>query len=206
MTNSEQIALLPAFIGAKCAAPIPVGIVPPDVLVQASLDPLVTAIDFVATVHVPGHELNLDGVVIETASGHELLHVHGWASFPDLEQTGSRLLAMEHAGLSLREIPLSEIWAEPRRGDARTVWRCRHVLVPDTISKLIDSELSARSLVPLGDLVSLPGLTIESIYALACRNRLWLELSSGPLGFNTIVRAAGTPIADYTGQTGRSLP
>jgi hypothetical protein len=187
---SGDVARYPAFIGVKCRDPIPLaGGYPVDALIQASLDPEVTSIEFCEAVHWHGHALRLDGVVVTTRAGRSLLNIVG--SLRDLDDLGTSLLALEEAGIGCIDVAISFFQAEPRRTDFRTVWHCRHVPVSDTTWRTISAELEGRSQWTLGDLLSRIDVTtpLESIYALACADRLCLDFTNGGLNLDMRVQA-----------------
>lgn len=189
--DSGDAARCPAFIGVKCRAPIPLTAGSPvDVLIQASLDPEITSIEFVEAVHWHGHALRLDGVVVTTRTGRSLLNIVGPTPLRDLDELGASLLALEHAGIGCTDVAVSFVRSEPRRSDYRTVWNCRHVHVEEATRRTISDELEKQAW-SLGDLAMQIDVTspIETIYALACTDRLSLDLSSAPLSLDTRVRA-----------------
>lgn len=189
----DEMVRSPSFVGAKVRGAIPLtGGYPVDALIQASLDPDVRLIEYVPTVQFREYLLRLDGVVItRIGAGRSLLYVAGPGYSRDLDEMGSTLIALESAGIGWTEIEMSRVLSEPARGDFRTVWGCRHVPVGEETLMAVSEDLDRRRAWSLGELASRidAGSSIETIYSLACSDKLALDISNGPLSLDSIVTA-----------------
>jgi hypothetical protein len=181
------------FISAKTtvAIPAPCPLVR-DALIQATLDPSVRTIEFLAQARVDATQVDLDAIVIVRDDGSFVLDVVPARPVRDVEQEGLALIAYSRLGLSQITLTAADIKREPRFANSRLVWSYRlapvgismrmavlQVLADDgpmALSRLLASLRSDRDPNP-------------TIMALACSDLIELDLVSKPLGPQTIARS-----------------
>jgi hypothetical protein len=183
------------FISAKTSVAIPASCaLVRDALIQASLDPQVRGIEFLAQARVGATPVDLDAIVIVRDDGRFVLDVVAGRPVRDVEQEGLTLIAYSRLGLSQITLTASDIKREPRFANSRLVWSYRlapvgismrmavlQVLADDgpmALSRLLSSLRSDRDPNP-------------AIMALACSDLIELDLVSRPLGPQTIARVRG---------------
>ena len=181
------------FVSAKAATPIPAR--HPalrDALVQASLDPQVRSIAYVASANVASEQVELDAILVQRDDGHFLFDVIPARRIRDLEQEGLALIALSRLGLAPLTLTAEEIRLEPRFTNARLVWSYRGAHVPIGLRLSILQTLLDEGPMPLGELLK----SIRSdrdpapaVMALACVDLIILDLVSHPLGPCTMVRS-----------------
>ncbi|KRQ14678.1 hypothetical protein [Bradyrhizobium manausense] len=181
------------FVSAKTATPIPAR--HPalrDALVQASLDPKVRSIAYLASANVASEQVELDAVIVQREDGPFLLDVIPARKIRDLEQEGLALIALSRLGLAPLTLTVEEIRLEPRFTNARLVWSYRGAHVPIGLRLSILQTLLDEGPMPLGELLK----SIRSdrdpapaVMALACVDLIILDLVSHPLGPCTMVRS-----------------
>jgi hypothetical protein len=180
------------FVSAKTATAIPVR--HPalrDALIQASLDPQVRSIAYVASTSVASEQVELDAVVIRRDEGRFLLDVVPARRMRDVKEKGRGQIALSELGLKQIILTTEEIRREPRYTNARLVWSYREIPVPVGLRMRILQMLLDEGPMPLGEL--LKSIRSErdpapAVMALACADLLSLDLASQPLGPLTIAR------------------
>lgn len=181
------------FISAKTAAPIPAR--HPalrDALVQASLDPQVRSIAYLASANVASEQVELDAVILQRDDGHFLLDVIPARRIRDLEQEGLALIALSRLGLVPLTLTAEEIRLEPQFTNARLVWAYRGAHVPIGLRLSILQILLDEGPMPLGELLKSVRSERDpapAVMALACANLIIVDLVSQPVGPATIVRS-----------------
>jgi hypothetical protein len=180
------------FVSAKTATAIPVR--HPalrDALIQASLDPLVRSIAYIASTAVTSEQVELDHVVIQRDEGRFLLDVVPARSVRDVEAKDLGQIGLTELGLRRIILTTEEIRREPRYTNTRLVWSYRESPVPVGLRMLILQMLLDEGPVPLGELLK----NIRSdhdpapaVMALACADLLHFDLVSRPLSPTTIAR------------------
>jgi len=181
------------FVSAKTATAIPAR--HPalrDALIQASLDPQVRSISYVASACVASEPVELDAVVVQRDDGRFLLDVVPARRIRDLEEEGLALIALARLGLKVLTLTAEEIRREPRYANSRLVWSYSGIAVPLGLRMRILQVLIDDGPMPLGQLLK----SIRSdrdptpaVMALACADLLTLDLVSQPLGPGTIARS-----------------
>jgi hypothetical protein len=181
------------FISAKTCTAIPTRCAHlRDALIQASLDPVVRSIEFLAAARVGAASIDLNAIVLERDDGRYLLDVVPARPLRDVEHDGLALIALEELGLPSIVLTTADIQREPRFANSRLAWSYRlhpvgismrmHVLQvlsddgPMMLGNLLDAVRSDRDPIP-------------AIMALACANLIELDLVSQPLGPATIARS-----------------
>ncbi|MET1047117.1 MAG: hypothetical protein ABWX70_10530 [Hyphomicrobium sp.] len=181
------------FASAKTATAIPVHDDQlQEALVQASLDPRVRSIGYIATATVDSRTVRVDAVVFDTDDGRhhlDLLPVRRERSAAD-----ARLAELALAELGLRPLTVTyeELHRQPRRANVRTVWSCRNHRVAIGLRMRIQQALIDDGPMQLGRLLA--GIRSDfdptpAVMALACADLIELDLLSRPLGPATVVGA-----------------
>lgn len=181
------------FVSAKTATPIPAR--HPalrDALIQASLDPQVRSIAYLASANVASEQVELDAVIVQRDDGRFLLDVIPARRIRDLEQEGLALIALSRLGLAPLTLTAEGIRLEPHFTNTRLVWSYRGIHVPIGLRLGILQILLDEGPMPLGEL--LKSIRSErdpapAVMALACADLIILDLASQPLGPYTIVRS-----------------
>lgn len=179
------------FTSAKTENAIPIAIpLVRHALVQASLDPKVRRIRSVQT-GPDGARAASHAIVVTKDDGRFVLDVvDARCGDTDKEQAVRR--AFERLGISSLTMSSDEITAEPRFGNARTVWQHRmHPVGIDMRMKIL-SLLAEDGPMQLGEL--LPRIDARrdpapAVMALACSDLIELDLITRPLGPQTVVRS-----------------
>jgi hypothetical protein len=181
------------FVSAKTSVAIPtVCALVRDALIQASLDPAVRSIEFLAQARVGTTPVDLDAVVIVRDDGRFVLDVVPARPVRDVEDEGLALIALAELGLKQITLTAADIRREPRFANSRLVWsyrlhpvglsmRMRVLQIlgddgPMTLSRLLSTVRTDRDPTP-------------AVMAMACSDLIELDLVSRPLGPQTIVRA-----------------
>jgi hypothetical protein len=178
------------FVSAKTATAIPAR--HPalwDALIQASLDPQVCSIAYVASTSVASEHVEPDAVVIQRDEGRFLLDVVPARS--DVEEKGLGQVAFTELGLEQIILTTEEIRREPRYTNARLVWSYREIPVPVGLRMRILQMLLDEGPMPLGELLKCIRSERDpapAVMALACADLVYLDLVSQPLSPTTIVR------------------
>jgi hypothetical protein len=181
------------FISAKTRTAIPTRCsLVRDALIQATLDPAVRTIEFIASARVHQAQVELNAIVLGRDDGRYLLDVVPARPLRDLEREGLALLALDHLGLPSIVLTAADIQREPRFANSRLVWSHRLAPVGLIMRMRVLQVLLDDGPMTLGRLLS----TIRSdrdpspaIMAMACSNLLELDLVSQPLGPLTIARS-----------------
>jgi hypothetical protein len=181
------------FISAKTTVAIPTSCaLVRDALVQATLDPSVRSIEFLAQVQVDATQVDLNAIIIVRDGGSFVLDVVPARSVRDVEQEGLALIAYSRLGLSLTTLTAADIKREPRFANSRLVWSYRLAPVGITLRMRILQTLADDGPMTLSRLLSAVRSDRDpnpAVMALACSDLIELDLVSRPLGPQTIVRA-----------------
>ncbi len=163
-----------------------------DALVQASLDPQVRSIGYVAAAVVASEQVNIGAVVLQRDDGRFSLDVVPARRVRDLEQEGLALIALADLGLTQLTVTAEDIRREPRYTNARLVWSSNGISVPIGLRMRILQVLLDDGPMQLDRLLA----SIRSdrdpapaVMALACADLVELDLVSQPLGPSTIARS-----------------
>ncbi|EHR03034.1 hypothetical protein [Bradyrhizobium sp. WSM471] len=182
------------FSSAKTAAPIPAR--HPalrEALVQASLDPAVRSILYVASAPAGAAQVaEIDAVVVQHDGGRFHLDVVPARRVRDLDHEGLVQIALRELGLQQLVVTAADLKAEPRYSNCRLVWSQKNLPVPVPLRMRILKALADEGPIELGRLLE----TIRSdrdpstaVMSLACSDLLEIDLASGPLGPSTMMRS-----------------
>lgn len=180
------------FVSAKTATAIPVRHAAlRDALIQASLDPQVRSIDYIASAELASTQVALDAVILNIENDTFVLDVVPARRLRDIEDEGLVLIALDKLQLKALVLTAEDIRREPRRANANLVWSHNDVTVPIGLRLRILQALLDAGPMPLGQL--LKSLSDErdpapAVMALACANLVHLDLFAQPLSPTTLVR------------------
>ncbi len=160
-------------------------------LVQASLDPAVRTISYVATAAVGSAQVEIDAIVVARDDGR--FHLDVVPGRLDDDEARYRLrIALRRLGLVSLVLTADELLAEPRCSNCDLVWSHRGRPVPIDLRLRILKLLADDGPMALGALLQAvrsdrdPAVAVMS---LACDDLVELDLESGPVGPATLVRA-----------------
>lgn len=163
-----------------------------EALVQASLDPAVRSIVYLAKALVAGAEVAIDAVILQQDDGRYLLDVVPARRLRDLEEEGLVRLALRELDLQVRTVTMEDLRAQPLRGNAAFVWSYRGQAVPVGIRMRVLQTLRDDGPMEFGRL--LEGLRADrdpapSVMSMCCDDLIELDLVSQRLGPGSILRA-----------------
>lgn len=190
------------FIGYKCAKAIPVrDATVRDFLIQATLDPVVYAIDYQPTVVHADRAVPVNGLVVERCGGRYAVDLVD--ARPASDPAGEALLqvAFERGCAGIIEISADDVRAEPRLSSAREVWGHASVYVHSDDRSRIVEALESEGPLELATLDRVAETRREAravVCALACEGTVELDLRLG-LGAAAVVRL-GSRRASYRTQ------
>jgi hypothetical protein len=181
------------FVSAKTSTAIPARCaLVRDALVQASLDPAVRSIDFIASARVGATPVDLNATVIHRDDGRFYLDVVPVRPLRDVEDEGLALIALAELGLKPLVLTAADIKREPRFANSNLVWNYRMHPVGISMRMRVLQILADDGPMPLSRLLSAVWSDRDpspAVMALACSDLIELDLVSRPLGPQTIVRA-----------------
>jgi hypothetical protein len=180
------------FVSAKCTTALPiVNLVTRDCLIQASLDPAVSKIDFLSYANVGDENVRLDTIVIHRDGGRYALDIEEIAPVRDLDEEGLVLVAYDLLGLDVLRLKAAEVRQEPKLSNARTVWHHRGRIVGYDDRAAICGVLEEQGALPMRKLEAAARTSrplAGSVYALACEGVLDLDIFGEPLSGRTVIR------------------
>jgi hypothetical protein len=188
--NAQQTKSV--FFSAKTVAAIPIAHdLSRIALIHASVDPAVRSIEFIPSVEAYGAVINLEAIVFRGEAGGQVLDIPELRPLRDIDDEGLALLVSDELGLSPLTLTAADLGREPRASNSALVWRYKHLPV--------SAQDRVRMLQMLGDdgPMQLGQLSAElrwshdpvgAVLSMACSDRVELDLMSGHLGPETIVR------------------
>jgi hypothetical protein len=181
------------FISAKTTVGIPASCsLVRDALVQATLDPTVRSIEFLARARVSASPVEIDAIVIVRDDGRFVLDVVPARPLRDVDHEGLALIALSQLSLTPLTLTAADIKREPRFANSRLVWSYRLHPVGTTLRMRVLQILADDGPMTLSRLLSAVRGDRDpnpAILALACSDLIELDLISRPLGPTTIARA-----------------
>ena len=156
---------------------------------QASLDPAVRSIGYVASALVASGQVELDAVVLERDDGRYVLDV---VPARRLEDEGLRRTALRDLGLAPLVVTSEDLRAEPRRSNVDLVWSHRGRAVPVDLRLCILQILVEDGPLPLGELLRRIRTDREpaaAVMSLCCSDMVEIDLTSDRIGPTTSVRS-----------------
>jgi hypothetical protein len=180
------------FVSAKCTTALPVAnLVTRDYLIQASLDPAVSKLDFLSYANVGEEIVRLDTIVVHRDGGRYALDIEETSPVRDLDEEGLVLVAYDLLGLDVLRPKAADVRAEPRLSNARTVWSHHGRIVGYDDREAICGVLEEQGALPMRKLevaVQTSRPLAGSVYALACEGVLDLDVFGEPLSGRTVIR------------------
>lgn len=181
------------FVSSKTAAAIPIRHPAlQDALIQASLDPAVRSLSYLATAVVASEEIDLGAVVVQRDDGRFLLDVVPARRVRDVDDEGLSLIALGKLGLESWIISSREILREPRCTNARYVWLYNQHRVSRELRKRILRAMLGKESMTLGELerkIRSDHDPSADVMALVCTGELELDLITQPIQLTTIVKS-----------------
>lgn len=181
------------FISAKTSTAIPA---PHSIvrcaLVQASLDPLVRSLDFIASTTVEATPVALKAIVVVQDDGRFYLDLVEARPVHDVETENLALIALDRLGMAPLTLTAADIRREPRFTNAQAVWEHRAHTVGISMRLKVLTVLEEDGPLALGCLLERIDAGRDpapAIMAMACSDLIELDLVSRPLGPSTIVRS-----------------
>jgi hypothetical protein len=162
-----------------------------DALIEATLDPQVRSIDFLAKARVDAAQVDLSATIIVRDDGRFVLDVVPARPVRDVEQEGLALIAYSRLGLNQLTLTAADIKREPRYANSRLVWSYRLAPVGISMRMAVLQILADDGPMSLARLLSAIRADRDpnpAIMALACSDLIELDLVSRPLGPLTIAR------------------
>lgn len=192
MQNTRVASRDQLFISAKTSTAIPArSFLVRDALIQASLDPTVRSIDYIASARVSASSVKVNAVVIVRDDGRFVLDIVEARLLRDIDAEGLIQIALRDLGLMPLIITRADIQREPRFTNAKLVWTYRMHPVGISLRMRILGILAEDGPMSLARLLA----AMESdrdpspaIMALACSDLIELDLVTRPLGPDTIAR------------------
>jgi hypothetical protein len=192
MQNSRAAASGHLFISAKTSTAVPArNLLVRDALVEASLDPAVRSIDYIAQARVASASVNLGAIVVIRDDGRYVMDVVEARPLRDIDAEGLAQIALRDLGLAPLTITRADIQREPRFTNSKLVWSHRLHPVGLSLRMKILGVLGEDGPMSLARLLS----SIQSdrdpspaVMALACSDLLELDLATRQLGPQTIAR------------------
>lgn len=193
ISRGVQAAASNLFVSAKTTVAIPASCaLVRDALIQASLDPAVRSIEFLAQARVGATPVDLGATVIVRDDGRFYLDVVAGRTLRDAEDEGLALIALAELGLAPITLTAADIKREPRFANSNLVWNYRMHPVGITMRMRVLEILADDGPMPLGRLLSSIRCDRDpspAILAMACSGLIDLDLVSRPLGPLTKVRS-----------------
>ena len=181
------------FVSAKTSVAIPAACpLVRDALIQATLDPSVREIEFLAQARVAATQVELNVIVIHRDDGRFYLDVVPARPVRDVEDEGLALIALQNLGLPPITLTAADIRREPRFANSRLVWSYRLHPVGISLRMRVLQILADDGPMPLSRLLSAVRSDRDpspAVLALACSDLIELDLVSRPLGPATVARA-----------------
>jgi hypothetical protein len=192
VSRAAQGAAGRLFISAKTCVAIPASCsLVRDALIEATLDPQVRSIDFLAKARVDATQVDLGATIIVRDDGRFVLDVVPARPVRDVEQEGLALIACSQLGLRQLTLTAADIKREPRYANSRLVWSYRLAPVGISMRMAVLQILADDGPMSLSRLLSAIRSDRDpnpAILALACSDLIELDLVSRPLGPLTIAR------------------
>jgi hypothetical protein len=181
------------FVSVKATTAIPVRHpAVRDALIQASLDPRVRSISYVAAAVVANEEVDLGAIVVQRDDGRFLLDVVEARRIRNLVDEGLALIAIAELGLKPWVISALELRREPRYTNAQYVLLYAGQRVPRKLRSRILRALVDRESMALGELersVRSRRDPSNDVLALVCSGELELDMTTQPIQLTTIVKS-----------------
>lgn len=180
------------FLSAKATCAIPTRCtIQWDALVQATLDPAVRSIEFIASASVRSTSIDLNAVVVCRNDGRHLLDVVPARPLRDVEGEGLALIALSELAFPTVVLTAADIQREPLFSNCRLVWTYRMHPVGIGMRVRILQTLAEDGPMPLAQLLAaIQGDRdpAPAVMAMACADLIELDLLGGPLGPSTLAR------------------
>jgi hypothetical protein len=193
VSRAAQAGANTLFVSAKTTTAIPTSCaLVRDSLIEATLDPQVRAIEFLAQTQIGPTPVDLDAIIIVRDDGRFVLDVVPARRVRDVEHEGLALIVLAELGLTPITLTAADIKREPRFANSRLVWSYRLHPVGIGLRMRALQTLADDGPMPLSRLLSAVRSDRDpspAIMAMTCSDLIELDLVSRPLGPETIARA-----------------
>jgi hypothetical protein len=193
MQNPRAAASGSLFISAKTSTAIPSrNLLVRHALIEASFDPTVRSIDYIAAVRVGTTSVKLNAVVIVRDDGRYFLDIVEARPLRDIDAEGLAQIALRELGLTPLTVTRADIEREPRFTNSKIVWEYRMHPVGISMRMRVLRILNDDGPMSLGRLLSSIRADRDptpAVLAMACSALIDLDLVSRPLGPATMVRS-----------------
>jgi hypothetical protein len=181
------------FVSSKTSTAIPIRHPAlQDALIQASLDPRVRSLSYLATAVVASVRIDLGAVVVRRDDGRFLLDVVPARRVRDVDDEGLSLIALGKLGLEPWIISSRELLREPGCSNARFVWLYNRHRVSRELRKRILRAVLDKEPMTLGELerkIRSDHDPFADVMALVCAGELELDLTTQPIQLTTTVKS-----------------
>jgi hypothetical protein len=181
------------FVSSKTSTAIPIRHPAlQDALIQASLDPRVRSLSYLATAVVASVRIDLGAVVVRRDDGRFLLDVVPARRVRDVDDEGLSLIALGKLGLEPWIISSRELLREPGCTNARFVWLYNRHRVSRELRKRILRAVLDKEPMTLGELerkIRSDHDPFADVMALVCAGELELDLTTQPIQLTTTVKS-----------------
>ena len=185
-------ALCGFFKSAKTACPIPArSPLLRRALIQLTLDPDVSTLEFVGSVMVGDVEVRVDAVLVTRCDRKWRLDLVEYVGAKDIDEAGMMLVAFDRLSLPALTMTTTEIGREPRATNADMVWNCRNELVRAGDRSSILQTLTEHGQLPLIEAAAAARACadpVAAVLAMVCGGILEIDLDCGSIGPETPVR------------------
>jgi hypothetical protein len=192
ISRSAETAASTLFISAKTSVAIPTTCaLVRDALVQATLDPAVRAIEFLAQAQVGAASIDLNAIITVRDHGRFYLDVVAERPLRDADDEGLALIALAELALAPITLTAADIQREPCFTNSRLVWSCRMHPVGIAMRMRILAILADDGPIALSRLLSAARSDRDpssAALAMACSDLIELDLVSRRLGPATVAR------------------
>jgi hypothetical protein len=137
-------------------------------------------------------QVKLDAVVLTKDDGLFHLDVVSARRVRDPDEQGLVQIALRDLDLRPFVVTVDDLRTEPRRSNALLVWSYNNRPVPLPLRLRLLAAVADEAPIELGrllEMIAVNGDPSAAVMSLACSDLLEIDLTSGPLGPATLVRA-----------------
>lgn len=169
-----------------------------DAAIQSLLDPHVRSVEFARSLRFRGLDVPTGLLMVERDGLRTAIEVADGRPPRTLEELGLVLLALDEAGVVLREVGRHEIEREPLFENCRRVWGFHDHEYTEADCSAIGAAFDDGA-ATFGDLRRRTGLADATLYAMTCADLLGIDLSRALHDASVVIRighfAVRRPIA-----------
>lgn len=170
------------FVSVKCRRAIPSrSPLLRDFLIQSTLDPSITSIDYIPTHIIDGKPVNLNAVVIERDGLRHAVDLVDERPLRTIDDEGMSMIARKSLGLRVMPLRAAQIRAEPRLTNSREIWshRSTNLIIEDRAAIVDAIEGSGPiTIAELRALVKTTRPVATCVFAMACEGELVIDATA----------------------------